>query len=72
MKIDNLEAKMRGKKLNFYQQGLALDEYEKLIEEIKELRERIADDVSKLIHNHDEEIWIKVHDDIINCIKNNH
>jgi|688.fasta_scaffold14099_9 hypothetical protein len=36
-KIENLKAQMRGVKLDFYQKGLALDEFYKLIDYVTEL-----------------------------------
>jgi transposase len=35
--IENLKAQMRGVKLDFYQKGLALDEFYKLIDYVTEL-----------------------------------
>jgi hypothetical protein len=43
--IENLKAQMRGVKLNFYQKGLALDEFYKLIDYVTELEKLNA------IHN---------------------
>jgi hypothetical protein len=36
--IENLKAQMRGVKLDFYQKGLALDEFYKLIDYVTELK----------------------------------
>jgi hypothetical protein len=44
-KIENLKAQMRGVKLDFYQKGLALDEFYKLIDYVTELEKLNA------IHN---------------------
>lgn len=41
IQIENLRAKMRGEKLNHYQEGLALDEFEKLIAHTEALTEQL-------------------------------
>lgn len=41
IQIENLRAKMRGDKLNHYQEGLALDEFEKLIAHTEALTEQL-------------------------------
>lgn len=53
LQIENLKAQMRGETLNNYQQGLALDEYYKLIEHTENLENKVKtlniDDVSERI-----------------------
>ena len=41
IQIENLKTKMRGKKLNHYQEGLALDEFEKLIAHTEALEQQL-------------------------------
>jgi len=41
IQIENLKAKMRGEKLNHYQEGLALDEFEKLIAHAETLEQQL-------------------------------
>lgn len=41
IQIENLKAKMRGEKLNHYQEGLALDEFEKLIAHAETLGQQL-------------------------------
>jgi hypothetical protein len=46
IQIENLRAQMRGVQLNAYQQGLALDEYFKLLDYVNELEKLNIADVS--------------------------
>jgi len=56
-KIENLKAQMRGVKLDFYQKGLALDEFYKLIDYVTELEKL---NVDKLLDDFHE--WIELYE----------
>jgi len=55
--IENLKAQIRGVKLNYYQKGLALDEFYKLIDYVTEL-EKLS--VDKLLDDFHE--WIELNE----------